>query len=121
MGNLAPTRDFTFVTDTARGFIAVGGCDAAIGRDVNLGTGKEVSIGEVVEAIKGITGVDHEILQDPQRVRRAASEVDRLCSNPSLAESLAGWRAETDVRGGLQATVEWIQENRARFKAGYRV
>ena len=111
LGTLDTTRDFTFVADTARGFAAVGAADAAIGEVVNLGSGTEVSIRDVVRKVGEIAGVEFQVEGDEQRLRPAASEVSRLLSDSSKAERLAGWRAGTSLDEGLRRTMEWVGEH----------
>lgn len=108
LGTLETTRDFTFVEDTARGFVQIGGADAALGEVVNAGSGEEVSIREIVERVGRIVGRELVVEGDAQRSRPAASEVSRLHSDSSKALRLAGWRAETSLDDGLRATTEWI-------------
>ena len=111
LGSLDTTRDFTFVEDTARGFVAVGGADAAIGEVVNVGSGGEVSIREIVENVGGIVGRKLEVEGDEQRMRPSASEVSRLHSDSSKAQRLAGWRPEVNLDEGLRRTTDWIREH----------
>ena len=111
LGTLETTRDFTFAEDTARGFLAVGGADAALGQVVNVGSGKEVSIREIVRKVGEITGSELIVEGDEQRMRPAKSEVSRLLSDSSKADRLAGWRAEVSLDDGLRRTVDWIREH----------
>lgn len=111
LGTLDTTRDFTFVADTARGFLTVGAADAALGEVVNVGSGKEVSIREIVRKVGEITGRELIVEGDQQRMRPAKSEVSRLLSDSSKAERLAGWRAEVSLDDGLRRTVDWIREH----------
>ena len=112
LGSTTPTRDFTFVSDTVRGFIAALESQNAIGRTINLGVGFEVSILQTVEMIAKILGTDFEIVSDQNRVRPEGSEVDRLLSDNSLAKSLLGWQPELEgIEGfahGLKKTIEWF-------------
>jgi NAD dependent epimerase/dehydratase len=124
LGALDPTRDFTYVTDTADGLIAVAESDDAVGRTVNLGTGYDVSIGELANMIRDRINPDATIEIDPERLRPAGSEVDRLQSDNTLARELAGWSptlAGPDGLGeGLARTIEWFTEpaNLARYTPG---
>ncbi len=111
LGTLETTRDFTFVEDTARAFVEIGGAEAALGEIVNAGSGREVAIRDVVLKIAEITGRDLGIEVDQQRMRPQNSEVSRLLSDSSKAERLAGWRAETLLDEGLRRTVDWIREH----------
>ncbi len=109
LGTLDTTRDFTFAEDTARGFLAVGVADAALGEVVNVGSGSEVSIREIVRKIGEITGSELMVEGDERRMRPAKSEVSRLLSDSSKAERLAGWRTEVSLDDGLRRTVDWIR------------
>lgn len=119
LGSLHPTRDLTFVSDTCAGFIALGECDAAVGRDVNLGVGEEIAIGDLARTIMRVTGIEAQIVTDDERLRPEASEVERLLSDPNLAATLSGWRAEVTLSEGLSRTVEWMRDpaNLSRYKA----
>ncbi len=103
LGTLATTRDFTFVEDTARGFVAVGGSDEAVGQVVNLGSGTEVSIGDIVSKVEEIIGHDLEVEVDNQRVRPEKSEVSRLHADSSKALQLAGCAPRCRLMKGCAA------------------
>ncbi|MGB4441050.1 MAG: NAD-dependent 4,6-dehydratase LegB [Coriobacteriia bacterium] len=120
LGSLHPTRDLTYVTDTTAGFIALAEADDAVGRDINLGVGEEISIGDLAAAIMRIVGREVPILSDDARLRPALSEVERLLSNNALAREVAGWQPRVSLEEGLARTVEWfsVEANRARYKAG---
>jgi NAD dependent epimerase/dehydratase len=120
LGSLHPTRDLTYVTDTAAGFIALAEADDAVGRAINLGVGEEISIGDLAAAIMRIVGREVPILSDDARLRPALSEVERLLSNNALAREVAGWQPRVSLEEGLSRTVEWfsVEANRARYKAG---
>jgi NAD dependent epimerase/dehydratase len=111
LGAVSPTRDFTFVSDTAAGFIALAMSDAAIGRAVNLGVGEEISIGDLAELCIEVTGSDATVVTDEDRLRPTGSEVNRLRSDNSLAKQLTGWEPEVGLREGLTRTSEWILAN----------
>jgi len=115
LGSLEPRRDFTFVTDTVAGFLKAATADCAYGTTVNLGTGRDVSIGEVAQLIFDILGRPLEIATDTDRVRPKASEVDRLCSNPTLAADVLGWHAEISLEDGLTRTIAWVREHLADY------
>ncbi len=115
LGSLSPTRDFNFVTDTARGMIALAQCKEAEGRVVNIGSGQEWSIGETVAMLVEIVGRKVEITSEPERVRPQKSEVTRLLADPALIHGLTLWRSEVPFRQGLERTVEWIRANLHHF------
>lgn len=123
LGCLHPTRDFSFVSDTVRGFIACLHSDATAGQVVNLGSGFEISIGDSVRLIAQLMGADINISSDDARVRPAASEVERLFASNAKAQSLMNWTPEfaglAGFRRGLQQTITWFGDaaNLARYKA----
>ncbi len=112
LGSLTPTRDFSYVTDTAAGFIALAECDAAIGEVVNLGSGFEISIGDTVKLISEVMGQDITITTDEQRIRPEKSEVERLFSDMTKAKKLTKWRpAYGELEGfkrGMAETVDFF-------------
>jgi len=111
VGNLAPTRDFTFVGDTVSGFIKVAESDACIGQEINLGTGREISIGDLSEKIVNMVGRNARIVRAEERMRPGASEVQRLCSDNNKARTLAGWSPAVSLEEGLLATIEWVKRS----------
>lgn len=119
LGALSPTRDFNFVQDTCDGFLALAACDEAVGQTVNIGSGSEISIGDTVQLIASILGVNVEIECDEQRLRPTNSEVERLCCDNSLIKSLTGFSPRYSLEDGLKATIEWLRQphNLARYKA----
>ncbi len=122
LGSLSPTRDFTFVRDTARGFIQAMQCDAAIGLVTNIGSGFEISISETVSAVAEAMGVQVEVVQDDARLRPQASEVERLFAGTEKAKKLFSWSPEFGGRDGfvrgLAETAAWFQNptNLAAYK-----
>lgn len=124
LGALNPTRDFNYVRDTVRGFVALAECDAAVGQMVNVGSNYEVSIGDTAMLIARLMGKDVEFISDEQRIRPAGSEVERLWADNTLARELAGWTPEypgiEGLKRGLQETIDWFAqpENLRRYKAG---
>jgi UDP-glucose 4-epimerase len=111
LGSITPQRDFTYVTDTALGFARAAVAEVAPGTTVQLGTGRSVSIGEIVDIARRITGSSAAVVVEDERLRPAGSEVEILLSDPSLAKELIGWTPQVDLETGLQLTAEWIAEN----------
>jgi dTDP-glucose 4,6-dehydratase len=113
LGALTPTRDFTFVRDTAQGFVQAMNCDAAVGSIVNIGSGFEISIADTVRAIAEAMGTEVEVIPDPARMRPEGSEVERLFAGVDLARRLFGWSPEFGGRDGfvrgLAETAEWFR------------
>jgi len=118
LGSVTPTRDLNYVADTAAGFIALAECDAAIGRDVNVGNGREISVGDLAAKLIEITGADARIVTDEVRLRPGKSEVERLLASNELVAELTGWAPQVSLDEGLRRTVEWFSDenNRARYK-----
>ncbi len=115
LGRLSPRRDLTFVADTVQGMLALGAVEATVGRAVQLGSGADASVGELVELVGGVLGRSLEVLPDAQRVRPNDSEISRQLSDPSAAKELSGWQPTTDLLAGLAITVEWISANSHRY------
>jgi len=121
LGSTSPTRDFNFVKDTVEGMIAVAQCDASVGEVLNIGSGVEISIGELASKLMNISGIRKEIVEESSRVRPIKSEVDRLLADASKLQDLTDWRPSYDLDRGLAVTVEWFRENRARLNPGQYV
>ena len=120
LGSVTPTRDFTYVEDTCRAFIALAGADKAIGETVNIGSNHEISIKDVFNIIKDKTGADARYVLDNNRVRPEKSEVLRLyCDNTKIKE-IAGFEPGHTIMQGLEKTIKWFTtpENLAKYKAG---
>lgn len=108
LGVVSPTRDFNYVEDTCRGFIALAESDKTIGETVNIGSNFEVSIGDTLNLIREIMASDVAFVTDEQRLRPEKSEVNRLwCDNRKLFE-LTGFKPQITLREGLQRTVVWF-------------
>lgn len=112
LGSVSPTRDFTYVTDTVAGFLAAAGADATIGRTLQLGTGEEISIADLVATIGRVVGRKLRVEQEDERVRPPNSEVMRLVSDNSLMAELTGWEPKHRLEDGIAATVAWIKDHR---------
>jgi NAD dependent epimerase/dehydratase len=119
LGSLTPTRDFNYVKDTAAGFIALAEADAAVGKEINIASGTEVSIGDIAQTLISELNPDARIVTDEQRLRPDASEVFRLIGDNTLITTLTSWRPRYDLRAGLVDTIAWFRqpENLARYKA----
>lgn len=116
LGSLTPTRDFVFCKDTARGFIELSRCDAAIGREVNIATGQEISIGALAQKLIDSIRPGAKIICEEQRLRPAASEVERLLGSNELLYSLTGFRPRISIDEGLKITADWIRSHMDAYK-----
>ena len=121
IGSTTPTRDFNFVEDTARGFLAVAACDRALGEVVNVGSGREISIGDLVELLVKVSGRSATIVSESSRLRPPGSEVQRLLCDNTRAREWAGWAPQVTLEDGLRRTAEWVAGNIDRLKATYHV
>ena len=106
------------MTDTAAGFIALGEAPGIEGRDINIATGREVSMAETLATIARLMGREVEEVIDPERLRPAKSEVNRLCGDNTLITTLTDWRPAHTLEQGLQETIDWFvkPENLAKYK-----
>lgn len=119
VGDLSPTRDFNFVTDTCRGFIALAEADEAIGEVVNIGSNFEISIQDTFELIKKIMGSAVDFVVDPLRIRPGKSEVQRLWCDNQKIKSLTGFVPAYTLEQGLTETINWFTktENLTQYKS----
>lgn len=118
LGDITPTRDFNFVKDTARGFLALAESENTIGKEINIASNFEISMGDTLNLIKSIMGSDVEFITDEQRIRPEKSEVFRLWGENRLIKELTGWQPKYSIETGLRETVEWFvkSENLKKYK-----
>ena len=112
VGDLTPTRDFNYVTDTARGFLAIARAPLSqvAGREINICTGKEISMGETLRTIAELMNAEVTWETDSARLRPGKSEVFRLLGDNSLITELTGWKPQFTLEDGLRATIAWFTE-----------
>lgn len=119
LGALEPTRDFTYVTDTARAFLAVGSAppEQVVGEVLNAGSGREIRIGDLAELIAALMGRTLHLVREPARLRPEASEVMRLLSDSSRMRERTGWAPAKSLEEGLRETISWFTDplNLARY------
>jgi len=119
LGDLSPTRDLNFVSDTCRAFIELLKHDQSVGEVINIGSNFEISVGDVVKLIKKIMNSDIEIAIDPERIRPKKSEVFRLwCDNKKLID-LTNFSPQYSIEDGLKHTIDWFKDpvNLAKYKS----
>lgn len=121
IGSLTATRDFTYVTDTVAGLMALAESEATLGKAVNIGSGTEVSIGRLASMLIEITGSDASVVTTADRMRPSGSEVDRLRCDNSRIRRLTGWKPEVSLEDGLNLTSEWIGRGRRASSPLYLV
>ncbi len=123
LGSVHPTRDFNFVSDTVRGFIAAMNSEKAIGEVINIGSSFEISVGDTANTIANVIGKEINIITEDQRLRPIKSEVERLFADNNKAKELMGWQPEfgglDGFKRGLQQTVEWFSnpKNLSNYKS----
>ncbi len=110
VGSLEPRRDFVFVEDTVEGFIRIAETDAAVGKDVNIATGVDISIGELVDKIVKTLNPKAKIMQENERIRPEKSEVMRLMGDNSRLFQLTGWKPVHNIDEGLAKTIDWFRK-----------
>jgi len=118
LGNLFPTRDFTFVRDTIAGFLALAEVKGLYGEAVNIGSGTEISIGELAKLVASLMKVKVRVVEDGKRIRCKGNEVERLvCDNRKMLVS-TDWRPRVTLEKGLKETITWVKANQKLYKAG---
>ncbi len=119
LGDVSPTRDFNYVSDTCDGFIALAENQHCMGEVVNIGSNYEISVGDTLNIIKDIMGSDVRFITDEQRLRPEKSEVFRLWCDNSKLNKLTGFKPQHDIRSGLEETVAWFTQprNLAKYKS----
>jgi len=120
LGDLSPTRDFNFVKDTTRGFMALAESNETIGKEINIASNFEVSMLDTLMLIKQLMDSDINFITDEQRIRPKDSEVFRLWGDNTLIRELTGFVPEYSIEQGLKETIEWFvnPENLKKYKAG---
>jgi len=123
LGSIHPTRDFNFVSDTVKGFIAAMNSEKAIGEVINIGSSFEISVGDTANTIANVIGKEINIITEDQRLRPIKSEVERLFADNNKAKELIGWQPEygglDGFKRGLQQTIEWFSnpKNLSNYKS----
>jgi NAD dependent epimerase/dehydratase len=118
LGSLHPTRDLNYVGNTVEGFVLAAEAPDAIGQTINLGSGREISIGDLVQVIAKIIGINPTVESDDNRIRPGKSEVERLIADNTLAHKLLGWEPRLTLEEGLSQTVDWMREHLAKYRPG---
>lgn len=109
LGSLEPRRDLTYVADTVEGFLLAAQPPEAVGRIIQLGTGRDVSIGELFVLAQKVLGLEARSIQEQERIRPTRSEVLVLQADPALAGEVLGWRPTVDLEEGIRRTAEWLR------------
>lgn len=116
LGSLYPTRDLNYVSNTVDGFVKAAEAANALGHTINLGSGREISIGGLAELIVSKLGRPVRITSDDQRVRPSGSEVGQLLANNTLAHQVLQWTPAVSLEDGLDKTIAWIKDNLGKYR-----
>ena len=116
LGSLTPTRDFNYVKDTANGFIKIAESANTVGREINIATQQEISIGQLASELIKQINPNAKILCDEQRLRPEKSEVNRLLGSNELIKSLTDWQPQYTFEQGLAETISFFKENLDKYK-----
>ena len=118
LGNTSPTRDLNFVANTVDGFVLAASMPAAIGRTISLGSGREISIGDLAQLIARLMDKPICIETDMERIRPEGSEVERLLADNTLARIMLGWEPLVSLEEGLERTIDWLQQHLEEYRPG---
>ncbi len=120
LGDLSPTRDFTFVKDTCKGFYEISLCDKSIGEEINIASNYEISIRDTLELIASLMGVKVDFVEDIERIRPAKSEVFRLWGDNKKISEFTGFKPDYSFEEGMAETIKWFTkpENLFMYKTG---
>jgi len=118
LGDVETIRDFNFVIDTARAFMKVAENDSTLGKVMNAGTGKSVTIRQCYELIQDIVDIRKPIKRSEDRIRPSKSEVFNLLANAELLSSTTGWKPTYSLEQGLRSTIEFIRNNPHSYRVG---
>ncbi len=110
LGDVSPTRDFNYVKDICRGFYQIAGCDATIGREINIASNREISIKDTFELLKKIMDAEIRFVSEESRLRPGTSEVFRLWGDNALIGELTGYRPAYTFEEGLKETCRWFSD-----------
>lgn len=117
LGSLTPTRDFNYVKDIANGFIAIAESDKTIGEEINIATGREITIGELANMIINKLNPNARIICEEERLRPKNSEVNRLLGSNEKIKRLTRWEPKYTFEEGLTETINWIKEHMDMYKS----
>jgi NAD dependent epimerase/dehydratase len=117
LGSLSPTRDFTFVEDTCKGFWALATQNDKFGMPINIGSNNEISMGKLAELLIQKINPKATTVCDAIRLRPGKSEVERLVCNNNLIKKITKWEPEISLEAGLERTIQWFKENKTSYKA----
>ena len=118
IGDLSPTRDFNYVEDTCRGFIAIAESEDTIGKEINICSNSEISIHNTFKLIANLMNFEFDFKEDKDRIRPANSEVFRLYGDNTLIKEKTDWKPQYQFEDGIKETIKWYldKNNLKKFK-----
>jgi NAD dependent epimerase/dehydratase len=116
LGSLEPSRDFTFVADTAQGFLRAAAAEGVLGQEFNLGSDQTITIGDLAQKIFNLVGKSPRIITDAVRIRPGKSEVMKLWGSHQKAMEVLGWQPQVPLEDGLRRTIAWIADHLEAFQ-----
>ncbi|MCK5214131.1 MAG: NAD-dependent 4,6-dehydratase LegB [Candidatus Omnitrophica bacterium] len=116
LGNLAPTRDFTYVKDTADGFLEIAGAKGLYGEVTNIGMNHEISVEDLIDLIGSLMNKKISVKGEKQRIRPRKSEVERLCCDNTKIVNETKWKPKFNLEKGLKETINWMEKNLNSYK-----
>ena len=116
LGDLNPTRDMNYVSDTVQGFIKIAETPGIEGSTYNIGSGQEISIGNLADKIIRLIDPNIPIIFDASRIRPATSEVNRLLADSTGARRDLAWEPKVNIDEGLKLTIDWISQHMADYR-----
>lgn len=117
LGNISPTRDLTYVSDTVEGFLEISKSADLFGEITNIGSGREISVENLVRLISELMQTEIDIQSDQERVRPGKSEVERLLCDNSKIMKFTQWSPRIELRAGLLETIEWLKGHQDLYKS----
>jgi len=121
LGSLDPVRDLTFVEDTVNGLMEVAKSEGSVGEVINMGSGREISNGDLAQKILSMMGHQAKVLKDDQRIRPEKSEVERLVCDNSKARKLVGWEPHVSLEEGLRRTIDWFESHASEYRKSHAI
>jgi NAD dependent epimerase/dehydratase len=118
LGNVQPTRDLNYVTNIVEGFVLAGHSPDALGQTINIGSGREISVGDLAQLIARLAGRPITVRCEEDRMRPPNSEVERLLADNTLARRLLHWEPTVGLEEGLVKTIDWIRDHQGRYRTG---
>jgi NAD dependent epimerase/dehydratase len=116
LGSLTPVRDLNYAKDTANGFVKIAEAEATVGKVVNVGFGKGITIGDLAQKIARLLNKELVIEADDARIRPEKSEVMQLICDNQLIKELTGWQPQYTLEQGLLETIEFVRTHQSLYK-----